>query len=115
MTVENWCHGSSCHKRDTFDRVRGSKGSKVLRTKKIIGTYSEASPYRRYNYFCSLTCLNDFIEKNLTAMLALAPRTSPLETPIEIVETKVNATRWDYETQSTVDYIKNKRKINYKE
>ena len=48
-------------------------------------------------------------------MLALAPRTSPLETPIEIVETKVNATRWDYETQSTVDYIKNKRKINYKE
>ena len=30
-----WCHGPNCHKNKTQDRVRGSKGSKVLRTKKI--------------------------------------------------------------------------------
>ena len=30
-----WCHGPSCHTQSTQDRVRGSKGSKVLRTRKI--------------------------------------------------------------------------------
>ena len=30
-----WCHGTNCHKSHTTDRVRGSKGSKVLRTRKI--------------------------------------------------------------------------------
>ena len=30
-----WCHGPSCHKSHTQDRIRGVKGSKVLRTKKI--------------------------------------------------------------------------------
>ena len=31
----NWCHGPLCHKRNTTNRVRGVKGSKVLRTIKI--------------------------------------------------------------------------------
>ena len=30
-----WCHGPSCHKSHTQDRIRGVKGSKVLRTKKV--------------------------------------------------------------------------------
>ena len=30
-----WCHGPKCHTYSTVDRVRGSKGSKVLRTRKI--------------------------------------------------------------------------------
>ena len=30
-----WCHCPQCHTRATQDRVRGSKGSKVLRTRKI--------------------------------------------------------------------------------
>ena len=30
-----WCHGPECHKKKTTDRVRGVKGSKVLRTKRI--------------------------------------------------------------------------------
>ena len=33
-----WCHGPSCHKSHTQDRIRGVKGSKVLRTKKVPQT-----------------------------------------------------------------------------
>ena len=35
MTDFNWCHGPNCHKKHTVDRVRGVKGSKVLRTRKV--------------------------------------------------------------------------------
>ena len=35
MTNYVWCHGPRCHKRPTTTRVRGVKGSKVLRTVKI--------------------------------------------------------------------------------
>ena len=35
MTDFNWCHGPKCHEKHTVDRVRGVKGSKVLRTRKI--------------------------------------------------------------------------------
>ena len=30
-----WCHGPSCHELKTQDRIRGVKGSKVLRTRKV--------------------------------------------------------------------------------
>ena len=35
MADFNWCHGPKCHEKHTVDRVRGVKGSKVLRTRKI--------------------------------------------------------------------------------
>ena len=35
MTDFNWCHGPKCHEKHTVDRVRGVKGSKVLRTRKV--------------------------------------------------------------------------------
>ena len=35
MADFNWCHGPQCHEKHTVDRVRGVKGSKVLRTRKI--------------------------------------------------------------------------------
>jgi hypothetical protein len=35
MSEHHWCHGPSCHTYSTQDRVRGSKGSKVLRTRKV--------------------------------------------------------------------------------
>jgi len=80
-----WCHGTRCHKNKTMDRVRGSKGSKVLRTRKIKQhTYSQwYSPDQIYNYFCSQTCLHDFIKTHIQRVVALDPRTMPLETPID--------------------------------
>ena len=67
MINYNWCHGPECHKQHTVDRVRGVKGSKVLRTKKV----KVIEPLPRYyqgweNHFCKLGCLMEFIKKHIT-------------------------------------------------
>jgi len=80
-----WCHGPSCHKSHTQDRIRGVKGSKVLRTKKVQ-QYTQED--RMYNYFCSQGCYNDFANKHVREVIAIAPRTEPLETPIDIQQVK---------------------------
>jgi len=90
MNSHVWCHGTNCHKSRTQDRVRGSKGSKVLRTRKVKQTAWNEKTF--YKYFCSNSCYNDFANANIERIVALAPRTEPLETPIEI-ET---FTRTDY-------------------
>ena len=80
-----WCHGTCCHKSKTLDRVRGSKGSKVLRTRKVKQhTHSKwYSPDQVFNYFCSQACLMDFMKTHMQRIVALDPRTKPLETPID--------------------------------
>ena len=89
MSDYNWCHGPKCHTHKTQDRIRGVKGSKVLRTKKV--PYYGRDVHDWINYFCSQNCLMDFIKKHCNEMIALEPRTEPLETPIEVeVETRTN-------------------------
>ena len=85
-----WCHGPSCHKSHTQDRIRGVKGSKVLRTKKIKQVNTEHVNF--YNYFCSQGCYNDFAHKYVREVIAIAPRTEALETPIDVV--KEEARNW---------------------
>ena len=76
-----WCHGPDCHKRQTTTRVRGVKGSKVLRTVKInVSNYDEGM----WNYFCDQTCLHDFINKHYLEFIRLHPRTEALETPVTV-------------------------------
>jgi len=83
MSSHVWCHGTNCHKSRTQDRVRGSKGSKVLRTRKVKQSEWNTGDRRNmYSYFCSNTCYNDFANANIDRIVALAPRTEPLETPI---------------------------------
>jgi len=79
MSNYNWCHGPNCHIYQTQDRVRGSKGSKVLRTRKIK-TYESNRGF--YTYFCSNGCYNDFANKHAEQIIRIAPRTEALETPI---------------------------------
>jgi len=79
-----WCHGPSCHKSHTQDRIRGVKGSKVLRTKKVQQTQWSRDSF--YSKFCSQGCYNDFANKYVQEIVAIAPRTEPLETPIEVVK-----------------------------
>ena len=81
MTDYNWCHGPLCHERKTTTRIRGVKGSKVLRTMKI--NVSGQYPQGVYKYFCDQTCLHDFVWKYFQEFVALHPRTECLETPIE--------------------------------
>jgi len=75
-----WCHGPSCHERETTSRVRGNKGSKVLRTMKVTDSYRQGT---WHEYFCDQTCLIDYIETNLRNIVAIAPCTEPKETPIK--------------------------------
>ena len=79
-----WCHGPSCHKSHTQDRIRGVKGSKVLRTKKVQQTQWSRDSF--YSKFCSQGCYNDFANKYVQEIVAIAPRTEALETPIEVVK-----------------------------
>ena len=81
MSSHFWCHGPSCHTYVTTDRVRGSKGSKVLRTRKIK-INDNGYPSGFYKYFCSNTCYNNFADKHAEQIIKIAPRTEPLETPI---------------------------------
>ena len=83
-----WCHGPSCHKSHTQDRIRGVKGSKVLRTKKIKQVNTVHVNF--YNYFCSQGCYNDFAHKYVREVIAIAPRLEPLETPIDVVKEQRN-------------------------
>jgi hypothetical protein len=84
MSEYVWCHGTNCHKNHTVDRIRGSKGNKVLRTRKI--KFYESRYNNFYNYFCSNGCYNDFAHQYAEQIVAIAPRTEPLETPIDRVE-----------------------------
>jgi hypothetical protein len=57
--------------------------AKVLRTRKV-----QFNPeyINMYSYFCSNGCYNDFANKYIQQVIAIAPRTEPLETPIDRVE-----------------------------
>ena len=81
MSDFKWCHGPKCHESKTQDRIRGSKGSKVLRTKKVKTTVWNKD--NGYKYFCSTGCWQDFFLKFAPQCIAIAPRHEPLETPIE--------------------------------
>ena len=91
MSDFNWCHGPRCHKQHTQDRVRGVKGSKVLRTKKIKHNSHYEQYFKPFVYFCSQHCYNDFFSKYIEQIVAIAPRTEALETSIEVqVETRTD-------------------------
>ena len=83
-----WCHGPSCHTSHTQDRIRGVKGSKVLRTRKVKQTRwnSGSENFNMYSYFCSNGCYNDFANTYVREIIALHPRTEALETPIDVVK-----------------------------
>ena len=103
MSDYNWCHGPSCHKRETTTRVRGVKGSKVLRTMKVKYRQPSDTYWFRHwcNYFCEQTCLHDFVEKNIQGMIALAPRPEALETPIKDPVKTTHTTSYGYRYTNT--------------
>ena len=73
MSDFNWCHGPECHTKHTVDRVRGVKGSKVLRTRKI--KLNQWNSSGRWGVFWSNNCKNDFWKTYATQSGASAPRT----------------------------------------
>ena len=99
MADFNWCHGPSCHKKHTVDRVRGVKGSKVLRTRKIKITNYNQDYW--FSYFCSQQCYDNFANKYIQEVIAIAPRTECLETPIHDPLKKTTVTEYGYRYTDT--------------
>ena len=93
MSNFNWCHGPECHTRHTVDRVRGVKGSKVLRTRKIK-LHNMRDTLHWWQFFCSQGCYNDFFHKHVNEIVAIEPRTEALETPILDPEKRTHTTDW---------------------
>ena len=83
MSNFNWCHGPNCHTNKTVDRIRGSKGNKVLRTRKI--TENQWNRNSVWSVFCSQGCYTDFFYRYWQEVIAIAPRLEALETPIDVV------------------------------
>ena len=105
MSDYNWCHGPLCHERKTTTRVRGVKGSKVLRTMKI--NVSGQYPQGVYKYFCDQTCLHDFIWKYFQEFIALHPRTECLETPIEVTKETIESPYWGKRVVTQIKEVDN--------
>ena len=102
MSDYNWCHGPSCHTNKTQDRIRGVKGSKVLRTRKI----SQSSHYIRnsvWSHFCSQGCWNDFMHKHWEEFIRLHPRTEALETPINVTKEVHESTYWGRQINTKIE------------
>jgi hypothetical protein len=99
MTDFNWCHGPSCHSNKTLDRVRGVKGQKVLRTRKVqINNWNRNSFYSK---FCSNNCYNEFANKYVNEITAIAPRLDCLETPIDDPKRETQTTNYGYNYTTT--------------
>ena len=92
MTEFNWCHGPNCHTYHTVSRIRGVKGNKVLRTRKVSrkNWWNTDSATQWFHYFCDDRCKHDYINKHLQALLRHEPRLEPLETSIEVTKERVN-------------------------
>ena len=54
-----YCQGTKCHEYRTKDRIRGTKGSKSYQTRR------RSSFYYGENNFCSQSCQNDWLIKNI--------------------------------------------------
>ena len=101
MSDFNWCHGPECHAKQTQDRIRGVKGSKVLRTRKIkLDNWKRNTPWA---LFCSQGCYNDFFHKYVNEIVAIAPRTEALETPINVTKEVHESTYWGRQTRTKIE------------
>ena len=100
-----WCHGPYCHTYTTTDRVRGSKGSKVLRTRKVKQHVGYRLGTNFYNWFCSQGCYIEFANKYAEQIIRIAPRTEPLETPIEDPKKETEHGRWGSYTRTIINEL----------
>ena len=108
-----WCHGPKCHESHTQDRIRGVKGSKVLRTRKVAQTqWNSGERYNMYSNFCSQGCYNDFANKYVDQIVAIAPRTEALETPILDPEKKTHTYHYGFNNEHSYNRTETKIEVD---
>ena len=94
----HWCHGPECHTKHTQDRIRGNKGNKVLRTRKI--TENNWNRETVWSHFCSQGCYTDFMNRHWAEQIRLHPRTEALETPIEVKQVERQGVRYNHNSET---------------
>ena len=109
MSNYRWCHGPECHEKKTQDRVRGVKGSKVLRTRKIAENNWNRNNV--WSHFCSQGCWNDVMYKHWEEFINLYPRTECLETPIEVTKETVDSPYWGKRVETRIKEIDNSERV----
>ena len=112
MSGYNWCHNEKCHTYHTTDRIRGSKGNKVLRTRKIKVVENPPNWYQGWeNHFCKVGCLFEYIKKHIDRIVEIAPVREPSETPIEVKTEKVETRRFDWDKREYYNETSTRQKI----
>jgi len=107
--MKHICQGPKCHTYDTQSRVRGVKGSKVLRTRNArydMETVHNDWAMNWEYYFCDERCMNNWLNEHMTQIMNyVGIKTKPQESPINIVqETRTNWTGNPY-TVTTIKLL----------
>ena len=109
MSDWKWCHGPNCHTYHTQSRIRGVKGNKVLRTRKVSRkSWQLKNDFgtKYWDYFCDDRCKHDYFNKHLQAILRHEPRSEPLETSVEVTKETVQG-HWGPYVNTTITEINN--------
>jgi hypothetical protein len=89
--AKHLCQGPKCHTYDTQSRVRGTKGSKVLRTRtaRYDMTQEQHAWLNSWEYyFCDERCMNNWLSVHMAQLINFVGlKTKPQESPIDIVKT----------------------------
>ena len=101
------CQGPECHTYKTQSRIRGPKGSKVLRTRPArydMTTHSWGYVWERY--FCDERCMQNCLAKHMTQLINyVGINTKPKESPISIEQTKHKAWNGQEYTRTTIKLL----------
>ena len=94
--MKHICQGPECHTYDTQSRIRGVKGSKVLRTRNARYDNVLQKKHEWLNnweyFFCDERCMNNWLAKHMTQLINyVGINTKPKESPISIEQTKHKA------------------------
>jgi hypothetical protein len=98
--MKHICQGPECHTYKTHSRIRGPKGSKVLRTRNARYDISDTSHSWGYvweRYFCDERCMQNWLAKHMTQLMnVVGINTKPNETPIVVEKETVEGWRGTY-------------------
>jgi hypothetical protein len=90
------CQGPKCHTYDTQSRVRGPKGSKVLRTRNARFDLNVSRDWiDNWEYFfCDERCMNNWLDVHMTQLISFVGlKTKPSETPVDVIKEQMDGWR----------------------
>ena len=91
------CQGPKCHTYKTQSRIRGPKGSKVLRTRFARCDFTPEHRSFWEDFFCDERCLHAWLKVHLNnLMLSVGINTKPNETPIVVEKETLEGWRGTY-------------------